>query len=343
MTLQWGLCDFLVDPDTRAVITPAWAQHVRGYGVDLVRATIACASNGAVPTTLYRQGLEIYRTEGIAVQCVFTPSFFPTGVLPAGAHSNMLLNTSGDRFNSLWIDAVTLRAEAVAKALVRFGMTTAIFGNEPNELGRIAPGMVVPPGPKGGALAPSIAAATYWQAGSRMKSAGVPEVYLGALSVLPQTGVDKLNPYYWLWLESFYTGLASAGKHAPYPWDGWCINCEGAWNTSTLGRAIAPLRTVMQKYGDTGSIRITECGWQNGRDLDTIKAGDTLDAITALGEVIPVLSATFFQGPGITPYLGPVEDYTDYGAYQWRQDGTVFIPEGDYRWGETLRPYFSTL
>ena len=337
MATRWGLCDFGYDPDTQAVIGTAWAQHVRSYGVDLVRLTVTTGINGNMPTGLFRTALEAYHAAGVTAYAEFSPAFLPT-VTASGMHSNMPLNTTGDTFTSPWIDGVTLRGEGVARQAIQSGLTMTIWGNESNERALIAPGIVVPPGPKGGAKAPAVAAAEYWQAASRLRSVGVTSCYNGALSVLPQTGTDIRNPYYAAWLTAFYEACAAHGKHAPYPWAGWAVNCEGAWTTAALVKALGVLRGIMTHYGDTGHIIITEMGWQNGHGIDTAAADATFSAMDAS----EALCAMVFQGPGSVPYLGDTALYTDYGCYQWRQNGGTLIPLGDYPWGGYVRKRWAT-
>lgn len=336
MPVTFGFCDFLYDPNTSALIGHDWAVHVRSYGVQLVRATISTGLHGNMPTGLLCTGIEEYGGVGVEVLGEFSPAFLPT-VAGADMHSNMPLNTTGDTFTSPWIDGVTLRGEGVARQAVKSGMKAAVFGNEPNEMALLAPGARVLPGPKGGALSPQVAAATYWQAASRLRSVGMQEVYCGALSVLPQTGLDAANPYYAAWLTAFYETCATHGKHAPFPWAGWAVNCEGLFTAIRLQSALKVLRGIMTKYGDTGKIRITEWGWAAGPNVDPTQ----VDQMVAAIGTTEATSACFFQGPGAVPYLGDPALYKGFGAYQWRQNGNTLIPLGDYAWGRLLRPVYA--
>ena len=338
MSTRWGLCEFGYDPDTSAVIGTQWARHTRSYGVDLARVAITTGKSGNMPTGLLRNALDAYNAAGIMADAVFTPAFLPV-VAGSDMHSNMVLNTTGDTFTSPWIDGVTLRGTGVARQAMQSGLKTIIWGNEPNELAMVQPGVRVAAGPKGGALAPTVCASTYWQAASRLRSVGVADVYCGALSVLPQTGTNPQNGYYAAYVTAFYEACNRHGRHAPYPWSGWAVNAEGVWSTATLTRALAVLRGIMTKYGDTGHIRITECGWKNSHGVNAADATATFAAIDAS----EATSAMFFQGPGAVPYLGDPASYSDYGCYQWRQNGGTLIPQGDYSWGSVLRPLLAPL
>ena len=336
MSVTHGICDFGYDATSGGVVDAPYVAHTKAMGVGLVRGTIATAPDGSIDSSLLRRAIETWGAAGVEVHAEFTPAFLPTpSSVPAGAHANMILNLSGDRFNSPFIDAVTLRAEGVGRQAYKSGLRTCIFGNEPNEL-LLPPGEVATPGSKGGALNPGVAAALYWQAAHRLASVGL-QTYCGALSVLPQTGTNVANPYYAKWLEAFYASCAQHGKHAPFPWAGWAVNIEGSWTPAALNQSLAVLRGVMAAHGDTGTIRLTEWGWGAGPSVDPVAVDETMSAI----DQSEVLSACYFQGPGQVPYTGDPKLYKGKGAWQWVQDGTRYIAGADYAWATCLRPQYA--
>jgi hypothetical protein len=250
-------------------------------------------------------------------------------------YPNMPLNTRGDLLMSPYIDAWTKRAMGFLRQILPLQKRRAICWNETDLLALLTPG--VNPSrstDKANALAPEVAGALFWQAARRWGSIGI-EMYCGALSVLPQSGQDDLNPYIARYLDAMYRSLERY-EHAPWPWRGICINAEGFWTASRFAGAVAEIRKIMTRHGDTGEIIVAEWGVTCKDYLaHPDRLAETYAAITA---VCP--ESYFFQGPGRVPFVDDPALYTDYGAFQWFNEGPEFVAGPDYALGAPLRKLF---
>lgn len=329
--MKRAVASFSVNPNTSTVVGSAWTAYHTALGITDVRVPVTTSGVGDLPTNLYRRAADVYRAAGIRCLAQITRAFQPVGGEGPGIFPNAPLNGSGDRLNSDYIDRWTLRAEGFFRQLVPHGWTDVLVWNEPNTRALLAPGIDADATSlKPGAMHPSVYAATARQAGERLHSIGVTGVWLGPLSVLPHlTGLDAGNPFYARWLTTFYETLAAHGQHGPYPWSGWALNSEGVWSDATFGAAVAVLRGIMDKHGDTGKILCTEWGERN-------TFLHSLDAVLLLAQTGRAIAAHtdgpayVFSGSGSIPYLDDPSAFPEYGMFGYREANGLFLPGPPY-------------
>lgn len=328
---------FTVDPAKNLVVGRDWTAHHQATGVRWIRSSLRCGPDGSFNTDLFSRALDGYRTQGIEVLGLFDRAFVPDGGEAPGIFPNAPLNGAGDLLNSDYVDRTAQRVDAVCRPLVRRGLLRRIIlGNEWNLLAFLAPGVNPDPtGEKANAVHPHAAAAMAWQGAMRALDAGIGEVIIAGLSVLPDTGLNRGNAYYAAYMAEFYKMLASVGQHAPFPWKGIAVNTEGWWTPASLKKTLDVLRGVMATYKDTSRIIMGEWG-QKVPALAQATGAEVADTVAAIDAEVE--EDYFFQWPSREPWLGRPEACPTYAAGLWHVLGNQFFPLEDTAWGRTLRP-----
>ena len=319
-------CDFCVDAHSGAVVDEPWTAAAKADGIGQVRVALGTDALGRVPWNLFAQGLAAWHDAGVATDVLAGAETLP----PFDGHwANQALGTGTHRLTSPYIERFRLQLEQHTPQLLAAGAGGVIAWNEPN-------GALVVQGarPTNAALAPEIYATLVWQTCHSLAHIGCERRIAGALSVLPQTGLDAQNPYLLGYLTAMYAHLASCGVRPN--WTHLALNCEGYWTAESAQQMHDAIRACMNAHDDSAELIVTEWGVRNeGLDASRLLAtGIALEAVFGY--------ASFFGRPGQTPYLGPVAAYTGYGARQWAGVGTAFRVGAWYPAGDVVRQLWAT-
>lgn len=337
-------CDFLADASNGSVVDAAWTQAARADGISQVRVALAADAAGQLPWGLFAQGLAAWKAAGVATDVLCSFEYMP----PFNGHyPNEPVGTGTHRLTTAYAERFRLTLEAHAPQLIAAGAGGFIIWNEA-QINLVAQGDNCPPqtrlNPDGttrpdptlnrSSLAPEAYATLLWQSCHSLEHIGCQRRIAGALSVLPQTGLDLANPYLLGFLGKVYAHLKACGVKPN--WTHLALNMEGYWTVQTAQRAHDTIRAFMAAHGDSAELIVTEWGVKN-KGMDAARLLETGAALEAVFGY-----AAFFCRPGQMPYIDAADAYTDWGARQWLQRGKTFQLATWYPAGEALRPFWAT-
>lgn len=325
--------DFLANPLTLTVVDDAWARAAAAEGITLVRAAITADETGRVHWPLVQTGAAAWKRAGVAVDGVLAYEYLPPftdehGVLWC---PNSPVGTGTHRLTTPYIERFRLQLQSQASALVAAGIEGFYAWNE-SQVGLVKAGQQCPPDGRvnRSCLAPDVYASLVWQTCASLAHVGCTRRIAGALSVLPQTGLDARNPYLRGYLTAVYAHLHSCGVRPN--WTHLGLTMEGYWTVATAQKVRESVRATMEAHGDSAELLVAEWGVRN-HGVDATRLLETRDALVAVFG-----NPAYFSRPGLVPYLGPVDDYGDYGAVSWREAGGRFVLGAKYPIGHILFP-----
>ena len=289
MALQ-GIVSPLLDHASGAIPGTAWfaaLDSLRPGRPLAIRGSISADASGVIAIEAYKRSLAAYQSRGHQVWLLLEASLCRiqegAGAQNPALSPNAPLYAQGNATLNKWIDAYSLTCCDTLNKLGDDCPAIVILGNEFNVCApTLQLGQPIPTD-KPEALAPEAAAMLTWQTATRIRNLcpQVTTIYPAAMSDLVKFNTSVSDAWIGGYLTKEIAYLASLGLAAPWPWQGVCLNQEGALTTAYQQYIFYGVSHLKSTLGITGPTCITEFGTPS-EGLDSAVMTTAFNATNAL-------------------------------------------------------------